>query len=272
MKLEPAVYTLSVFNKFKDRVVHGISQRSGGSSNGCYSSLNLGLHVGDNADAVVKNRTRFSKQMGTDLSRVVCCEQVHGTNIHVVTKKDMGSGAFTLDDTIKDTDGLVTNKKNIPLMLFFADCAPLLIYDPQHNAIGLAHAGWRGTVGNIAANTLQVMHDTYGTEPSDCIAAIGPCIGQCCYEIGDNVAEKFIGLFSSLSVPSSVLSQILLRRADKYHLSLYEANKELLLLQGVKMENIADEHCCTSCNVEKFYSYRAENGKTGRHAALIYLK
>lgn len=272
MKTVRPFYKLSVLSRYENKIIHGISQRGDGVSEGCYQSLNLGLHVGDETARVIENRKRFCGELGIKLSRTVCCEQVHGTNVRIVDEKDMGRGTLTLENVIENTDGLITNKKNIALMLFFADCTPVFIYDPRHDAVGLSHAGWRGTLGNIAAKTLRAMHDAYGTKPSDCIAAIGPCIGGCCYEIGDEVAEKFNDIFTSMHLPSAAFSRILFRDEGKYHLSLYEANSALLLQEGISSENISSEHCCTSCNVDEFYSYRAEKGKTGRHAAVICLK
>lgn len=266
-------YTLALFDKFKDKLTYGISQRDGGVSKGCYRSLNLGLHVGDENESVIENRKRFCGRFGAELSEVVCCEQVHGTNVRAVNYADRGHGAFSLTDTVKGTDGLITDVRNLTLMLFFADCAPLLVYDPEHKAIGLSHAGWRGTVGNIAAKTLQAMHTAYNTQSTDCIAAIGPCIGQCCYTVGREVYEKFKKLFSSAAFSPLDLADCLTKTADdKYQLSLFKANKILLMKQGVQESNIATEHCCTSCNKDRFFSYRAENGKTGRHAVLLYLK
>lgn len=270
--MQKYTYKLSVLDKFADKIKYGFSEKSGGVSEGCYASLNLGLHVGDDKTKVIENRKRFCSFCQTDLRRAVCCEQVHGTNIHKVTKKDAGRGAFSLQDTIKNTDGLITNEKNIPLLLFFADCTPLLLYDAKNNAVALVHAGWRGTVGNIAGAALQAMHDAYGTNAADCVAGIGPHIGKCCYEVGPEVAEKFLSLFSSSIFSAETRDAIITQNSDNYYLSLYEANKALLLRQGVKEKNISAEQCCTSCNSDRFYSYRAEHGKTGRHAALLCLK
>ena len=267
-----SIYTLPLFNDYNTELVHGISTRYGGVSEGCYQSLNLALHVNDNPDRVVENRRLFCSQLGLNSANTVCCEQVHGTNVHTVTQADKGKGAFSLNDTIRDTDGLITNIKNIPLMLFFADCTPLLFYDPVNKAIGLSHAGWRGTAGDIAGKTLQAMQTVYGTDPEDCIAGIGPCIGQCCYEIGDEVAEKFVDFFNNIEYTPNAVSKILCQKHGRYYLSLYEANKILLIEHGVSPQNISPEKQCTSCNSSVFYSYRADKGKTGRHAAIICLK
>ncbi len=267
-----SIYTLPLFNDFNNELIHGISTRYGGVSEGCYRSLNLGLHVNDKPASVIENRKLFCSHLGLILTDTVCCEQVHGTNVHIVTQADKGKGACSLSDTIKDTDGLITNIKDIPLMLFFADCAPLLFYDPVNKAIGLSHAGWRGTAGDIAGKTLQAMQAAYGTDPEDCIAGIGPCIGQCCYEIGDETAEKFIDLFNKIEYTPHAVSRILCQKHGRYYLSLYEANKILLIEHGIAPQNISPEKQCTSCNSSVFYSYRADKGKTGRHAAIICLK
>ncbi|WP_196591147.1 peptidoglycan editing factor PgeF [Pectinatus frisingensis] len=265
----PSVYTIDLLNKYRKNFIHGISTRIGGVSDSYYKSLNLGLHVADVPDKVIENRHIFCSQLNLSLQNTVCCEQIHGTHVHIVTKVDRGKGTLSLNDTIAGTDGLVTDVPNTPLMLFFADCAPLLIYDPVHKAVGLSHAGWRGTVGDIAASTLHTMHRAYKTNPQDCIAGIGPCIGQCCYEIGNEVADKFAALFNDSA--HFTLDHILVKQNDRYHLSLYEANKALLTIHGLLSCNIAAESPCTSCNSSLFYSYRADKEKTGRHAAVICL-
>lgn len=266
------VYTLPLFSQYSSEIIHAVSQRAGGVSQGCYETLNLGLHVGDNPGKTIKNRELFCDRIGVRLADAVCCEQVHGIKVYTVTEKDRGRGAFDLAAVIKGADALVTDSKNIPLLLFFADCAPILLYDTVHRAIGLSHAGWRGTLGDIAGETLQAMKAAYGTAAGDCIAGIGPCIGQCCYEIGTEVAEKFIARFSRLRRTPDAVSRILCQKQGKYRLSLYNANKILLAEHGVALQNITAESPCTSCNSSEFYSYRAAGGKTGRHVAVICLK
>jgi len=267
------VYKIPLFDKYNDKITYGISGRTNGVSQGEYDSLNLGLHVGDNSNDVIKNREIFCSSLGISLANTVCCEQVHKTNVHMVTSADKGKGAYSLTDTIKDVDALITNEKNIPLMLFFADCTPLLIYDPVHEAIGAAHAGWRGTVGDIAGKTLTAMHKSYSTNPADCVAAIGPCIGQCCYEIGNEVSVEFINVFTNIKKTINPVDNILIKKGSNYHLSLYNANKILLIEHGLLPENISpDTPYCTACHNKEFYSYRADKGKTGRHCALLCLK
>ncbi|WP_196594150.1 peptidoglycan editing factor PgeF [Pectinatus sottacetonis] len=266
------IHELPLFTKYNNKLVHGFSLKTGGVSQGCYASLNMGLHVGDTAAKVITNRQLFCNALNINFENVVCCEQIHKDNIYTVTAADKGKGAHELSTAIKNTDGLITNEKNIPLMLFFADCTPILIYDTVNEAIGLAHAGWRGTIADIAGKTLQAMQAQYNTKPEECIAGIGPCIGQCCYEIGDDVRTQFTAVFSQIKKTTNAVDKILTYRNTAY-LSLYDANKILLIEHGILPENISPEkEYCTSCHCTEFYSYRAAAGKTGRHAALLCLK
>lgn len=252
----------------EDKVTHAISTRFGGFSKEPFNGLNLALHVGDNADDVIKNREQFCKGLQLDAKNMTTCQQVHGNNIACITEEYIGAGAFSMDNTILDTDALITNVKNVPLSLFFADCTPILIYDPVQHVIGAAHGGWRGTVSSIAFFTVRKMQKEFGTKAYDCLASIGPSIGACCYEIGDEVAAQFEEVFRDCS------SLILKRNAktNKYHLDLWTANALMLQRAGLYPENIDVANVCTCCNSDIFFSYRADKGKTGRITATIALK
>lgn len=166
------------------------SCRLHGESNLVPGTLNLALHVGDDAELVLQNRRLFAQALGLDASKFTTCEQVHGSNVAVVDEALVGAGATTLADTIKDTDALVTNLANVPLLLFFADCVPLLFADERQGVCAVAHAGWRGTVAQIGRKTVEDMQQSFGSRPEDIVAAIGPSIGQCCYEVDDFVRGK----------------------------------------------------------------------------------
>lgn len=245
---------------------HGISTRHGGRSRGCYSSLNLGLHVGDREDDVIENRRIFCKALGVDPENTATCQQVHGSKVARIRREDIGAGFRDFGKAIEDTDALITNIPGVPLMLFFADCTPILIADSVHKAVGLAHGGWKGTLAAIAAKTVEAMSREFGSRPKDMTAAIGPSIGPCCYQVGREVADRFREAF-----PDFADNILCIKGADIY-LDLQKTNTLLLEKAGLRAENIENAGVCTCCNSSQFFSYRAEHGKTGRIAAVISVK
>lgn len=251
---------------FDAGIRHGISTRLGGTSKPPFEKLNLGLHTGDDSNKVVENRKRFAAAVGVDFNKVVTAEQVHGNHIAVVIHAHAGSGAVIYEQALSGVDALVTNCKGLPLMLFFADCVPVLIADPVHQAVGISHAGWKGTVAQIAAKTVAQMTTSFQTVPEDCLAAIGPSIGSCCYEVD----ERVITLLKTAGDywPDLVKEQ---QENNRWMLNLWEANRRQLLVAGLKAGNIYTSQVCTSCNAELFFSHRAEQGFTGRIGAVIEL-
>lgn len=224
--------------------------------------LNLALHVGDEAGLVLKNRRAYAAALGLDAGKFTCCEQVHGSNVAVVDEALAGKGAEAYSDAVKNTDALVTNIPQLPLMLFFADCVPLIFADSVSGCIGIAHAGWRGTVANIAASTVTKMQEAFGAKPENILAGIGPSIGQCCYEVDDKVFEagkKYAGCFTA-------------KENGRYMADLQAWNRFALLDAGLLPQNIYNAGVCTQCSKELFFSYRAENGKTGRMGVTIWKK
>lgn len=245
-------------------IKHGISTRLGGVSNHPFATLNLGLHTGDSAADVVCNRERFCQAVGVDFEKVVTAEQVHGDQISVVGLAEAGRGARIYEQALPGTDGLVTNCKGLPLMLFFADCVPVLIVDPVRGVVGISHAGWKGTTAQIASKTVITMQEHFGTIPADCLAAIGPSIGPCCYEVDEVVINKLKARFPQWQ-------QFVTPRNDKWMLNLWEANRQQLLESGVQAENVSISNICTACNTGVFFSHREEKGHTGRIGAIITL-
>lgn len=227
-------------------------------------TLNLALHVGDEPQRVLNSRRLFAAVVGVDAQRFTTCEQVHGSNVAVVSSELVGAGAQALADTIKDTDALVTDLSDVPLLLFYADCVPVLLADSRTGAIGLAHAGWRGTVAQIAVKTLQAMQAAFGSRPQDILAAVGPSIGACCYEVDDFVRDKAAG-YEEFFAPVS-------GKDGKYMLNLWAYNCRLLRQAGVTAGQIAVAGVCTAHNHELFCSYRAEAGKTGRMGVCLCRK
>lgn len=240
-------------------VRHGFSARSGGVSCGEYGSLNLALHVGDDAVHVAENRRRFAGGLQLDSASLVTVNQVHGERILLVDEAARGRGAFSQADVLGDADGLVTDAPNLPLAMFFADCVPLLFVDPKKRALGVAHAGWRGTAAQIGRRMLETMQHAYGSRPSDCWLAIGPSIHPCCYCVGEEVAAQFPAACSSRSGDGSV------------RLDLQAANRLQALAAGLPPQQVLDSGVCTCCNRETFFSYRADGGRTGRLALVAAL-
>ncbi|MBQ5348576.1 MAG: peptidoglycan editing factor PgeF [Phascolarctobacterium sp.] len=234
--------------------VNACSCRKNGESDIVAGTLNLALHVGDDVEKVLRNRKIFAEAIGVDASRFTTCQQVHGSKVVRVTEELIGSGAKDFVNTIADTDALITDIPDVPLLLFYADCVPVLLADVETGAIGLAHAGWRGTVANIGAKTLAAMVEAFGTKPENVLAAIGPSIGACCYEVDDFVRDQASGYEEFFAA----------KGGGKYQLDLWGMNVKQLVEAGVPQDNISVAGVCTNDNVDLFCSYRAEQGKTGR--------
>ena len=200
---------------------HGISTRIGGFSKAPYASLNLGFKTNDEADIVRMNRRLFCEAVGVDIKRLVTAQQVHGERIHRVTGEDAGKGAENHDIAIADTDALITDVPGMSLMLFFADCVPVLIFDPVRRAIGVSHAGWKGTVSKIAQKTVLAMKDNFGCLPQDCLVAIGPSIGPCCYEVDETVINALQQNFPNWE-------DLVIPRNDRWLLDLWQTNRAQL--------------------------------------------
>lgn len=249
-----------------DGVDMAFSTRMGGVSRGVYASLNLGLHVGDDPALVLENRARIMAVFGRSLGEAVCCEQVHGYKVARVGSADRGRGALDLESAIPGCDALVTDEPGVYLMSFYADCFPVYFYDPQHRAIGLAHCGWKGTMGRIAAHTLNAMQEAYGTVTAQVEVFIGPGIGPSCFIIQPDLKDK-------VEVELSELHDIITEAENgTITWDLPETNRQILLQAGVRAEHIKVCSICTACNTDRFYSYRREVGLTGRMAALLGLK
>ena len=265
---QPAIWQ-GRFSLFPDHLVrHAISTRFGGISEAPYDTMNLALHTGDEEGRVRENRRIFCKSMGICADRIVTPEQVHGDRVRQVTEKDAGRGSASYADALKGTDALITDVPGLPLLLCFADCTPLLFFDPVHRAAGIAHGGWRGTVQRIGQKTVAAMGEAFGTQPKDVLVGIGPSIGPCCYEVGPEVSEQFRREF-----PNHEAALFPLRASQEtqkhLHLDLWAANRVQFLDCGVLPEHIDCASVCTCCNAGMFFSYRASGGRTGRIGAVI---
>ena len=259
------------FSSFpEDLVIHSISTRLGGISNPPFDGLNLALHVGDESKDVLFNRKNFLLSLGYSLKDLVTPNQVHGEKIFRVEEVNRGAGSENYSDAIAETDALITNIPDLPLMLCFADCVPILFVDTENFAVGIAHGGWKGTMKKIAAKTFQSMSREFGTREKNCLVGIAPSIGPCCYEVGEEVRQAAEENFPSQS------EKILSERDGKIFLDLWEANKIQLLEAGLPEENIDVAKECTCCKSGWYFSYRhaRQHGQkeTGRIAALIALR
>jgi len=240
--------------------------RWGGVSSGRFANLNLGLHVGDRRENVVENRRRVGEALGIDYESLVVGRQVHGAQVAVVGPDECGKGALRDADTLEGVDGLVTAYPNIPLAVVVADCLPIFAYDPVHKVVGIAHAGWRGTLSKIAKALIRTMWDRFSTSPWDVLVALGPCVGVCCYNVGEDVANRFAAGFASTAPWLSAHVN------GGWALDLREANICQLVSIGVRRENIFSAEHCTACNTDIFFSHRGEGAPTGRMTGIIMLR
>lgn len=239
------------------------STRVGGVSQIPYDTLNLGLHVGDDSKAVLENRQRWLDQWGVSCSESVVGEQVHGANVLWVNKENGGQGVRELGTAIPAVDGFVT-QSDLGLMEFFADCVPLFFYHPELKAVGIAHAGWKGTAQKIGQKMLECFEEK-GGRPETTWAAIGPSIGPCCYLVDEPVAEQFRVRFTETPFLHS-------QGDGQYLLDLWEANRVLLMEKGVRSENIEVASICTADNPDWFFSHRRDGVRTGRMAGWIRMR
>ena len=242
---------------------NGFSTRLGGVSEGVLSTMNLGFGRNDLPENVVKNHEIIANAIGFNPENIVASKQTHTTNVKIVSKKDCGKGIYRERD-YDDVDGMITNEKGIVLATYFADCVPLYMVDTKNKAIGLSHSGWRGTVGKIGKVTLDLMKETYGTNPKDVIACIGPSICRDCYEVSEDVATEFEAAFKGRE------KDILINKGNgKYQLDLWECTYIIFEECGVYEENIHMPDICTCHNMEMMFSHRATQGRRGNLAAFL---
>lgn len=267
------VFEIEPWKSF-DGLSAGFTGRGGGVSQGFHASLNCALHVNDDPACVAENRARVAEAAGFRFEDWTSGEQVHLAEIAIVTEKDRGRGRMDRESAFPDTDGLLTNVPGIMLTSFYADCTPLYFFDPVHRVVGLAHAGWKGTVAEIAKSMTQRMTEHYGSRSEDIVAAIGPCIGERRYEVDGTVLEQVNALLqkdsgngsSSLADFSEDLG------GGKALLNLKELNRHIMIRSGIRPENVTRTDWCTSSRTDLFFSHRQENGRTGRMASWIGLK
>ena len=247
------------FKHFKDypHLMHVVSTKS---STLPYS-FSLALHTGEDEESIIQNRKNLANQLYTNAElHFIVANQTHSDNIQHI-REEKTKGWKNISDAIESCDAFITNLPNVVLSILTADCVPILLYDKKNHAIAAIHAGWKGTKSEITKKTVQRMEDTFGSNPNDIIAGIAPSIGKCCYEVGEDVAKHFF------HIPQSY-TQI----NTKYMLALPDINKKQLLKAGLQEQNIEMSNICTSCDTNRFFSYRKEKGCSGRFMSMIALK
>ena len=247
-----------------DGIRHGFSTRKGGVSVGALESLNLRGYIhGDRKENVEENYRRFCAALGVDVQKVVLTQQEHTDHIRLVTAEDAGKGLWRERD-YREIDGLITNVPGMVLTVFGADCSTILLHDPVQHAVGACHAGWRGTANGIAAKTVAAMAAHFGTNPADVRAALGPSIGQCCFETDGDVPEAMRLAFGSEA------EAYMEHRGNKWHVDLKGLNAVHLRRAGVKTVDVCS--VCTMCHPELYWSHRRMGGQRGVQAAMIALE
>ncbi len=248
-------------------VRHLFSTRLGGASEGIYSTMNLSYTRGDQKEAVDDNFRRIAEVLGCSVGDIVCSDQTHTVNLRVVGKQDGGKGILVPRD-YTDIDGLLTDEPGVVLATFYADCVPLYFVDTRKKAVALAHSGWRGTVGRMGMCVVDKMRETYGTDPSDIVAAVGPSICQACYEVSEDVADAFAAEFYKSGQTDEILES---KGGGKYRLDLWRANEIVLQEAGIPAGQIQVTDLCTCHNSEYLFSHRASQGKRGNLGAFLGL-
>ncbi len=242
--------TVSSFQQFPE-LIAAESTRNGGVSQAPYASLNLGLSTDDEEKAVWENRNRFFHALGIVPGQIASAYQVHGYDVKQVESPGRWEGF----------DALITNRKGIYLTVTVADCTPILIYDPVKQSVAAIHAGWRGTALRIVHHTLSRMNEAFGANPADCWAYIGTCIDECSYEVDADVADHFQSPYKRWD-----------EERGKFFIDLKKANQAQLLAQGLHPDHVEISPYSTVLNNDQFFSYRKEQGQTGRMLNLIGLK
>ena len=242
--------------------LHAFTTRAGGVSSGPFASLNLSESCGDDLGNVQRNYDILFTALGISTESLVVTHQIHGTEIRVVSRDDLHRIGSPVP---YDADGLITNLTGVTLMIFTADCTPILLHDPNTGCIGAVHAGWRGTAAGIAMIAVQKMVEEFGSSPGDICAAIGPCISKCCFETDIDVPDA---LHAALGIDAEGTIE---KHGSKYYVDLKKANRQFLLQAGLDQSNISISDECTMCLSDVYWSHRKTGGIRGTQASLITL-
>lgn len=252
-------------------VVHAVFTRKGGESAQPFASLNLSISVGDDPAVVRRNQGRVAQVMGLPL---VSARPVHGARV-IEVRSDWAASAEALQERVRllEADAMMTDAPGIALFWAYADCVPVVLYDPRHHAVALVHAGWRGSAGAIAARAVMAMSERFGTCPVDLLAGIAPSIHTCCYEVSDEVVARF--RTDPLAWETARFEERIENGQDglreRLYLDLWETNRRQLIAAGLDPTRIEVAGICTGCRTDLFYSHRVERGGTGRFGVAIGL-
>lgn len=247
-KSENSILQSTLWKQF-DGIVHAFSTRQGGL--GPDVSFSLGGSLENNSDYIKKNTHLFCKRLGIDITTLFTMNQVHGKRVIIVRNSE--------DITDFNADAAITQRKNLALTIKTADCVPILIHDPVKHVIGAIHAGWRSASQGIVSETFTRMEKHFKSNPADCQVLIGPSIGPCCYEVGEDILDLF---------PPSVWNR---EKSGRYRLNLWKFTRIQLTQSGVRNANILNPELCTIHRNDLFFSYRAEGSRAGRMMALILM-
>ncbi len=236
-------------------LVHSFLGRTGGVSSGHLASLNMGRREEDRAESLFENKRRVGAAFGIDVEKIFTVSQVHSDRIVIIDDPDITPEEIKT----QEADGIITDIKGLAISILTADCVPVLLFDRKKEIGAAVHAGWKGTASKISARAIEIMMERFESQSQDIAAAIGPAIGPCCYEVGEEVVSAF-----------GHQSGVAFQHGNKWHVDLPKAN--LLQLQDAGVTDIDLADICTSCRTDLFFSHRKEMGKTGRQLSFISLK
>lgn len=239
-------------------VVHGFSVRTGGVSLGPFDSLNVSVAVGDAAEAVKENTGRLARAAGVK-GDFATAKQVHGDRVVAADGREIFAATERQDE---GADAVLALEAGLTAAVRVADCVPILLHDEASGASAAVHSGWRGTRLSIAGRGVRALQHAAGADPQRVLAAIGPCIGRCCYEVSQELAAMFRALFGPQAADDPA-------KTDKPHLDLRSCVEAALKASGVPADHIEQVAGCTSCDIGAFFSHRRDKGRTGRHLAFI---
>lgn len=243
-----------------------------------FTTRELPLKSGERDDLieeVEQNKKLVCEELNISDENLIIPQQTHSSNVQIVNCKQetvngIHSPLTSHFSPFENTDALITNQREVALVLNFADCVPIIFYDPIKKVVASAHAGWRGTVAKIGVKTVESMVENFSCNPEDIIALIGPSIGKCCFEVKENVLQELKASLPLTPTLCSIGRGSIEDTFDDSHVDLKLINKFQLLASGIKKIDVCEY--CTSCSNELFFSYRKEKGNTARHSAVIMIK
>ncbi|MGP4078127.1 peptidoglycan editing factor PgeF [Halobacillus sp. K22] len=246
-----------------EKIIAGLTTRQGGHSERPFNTLNMGLHVQDESDTVLRNREELAQETGFPLKNWIIGEQIHDIRVKVIENGEKGKGVFSHESAVAGVDGLITNHTDVLLGAFYADCVPLFLYAPVSGWIGIAHAGWKGTVRNMVSQMIGKL-TAQGCSLDEIELVIGPCISEKNYEVDQRVYDQ---------VPVEFRGEAAVYvSSGKYKLDLKKLNEAMALQSGLNKENVLVSRLCTYEEENLFYSHRRDQGRTGRMLGFIGLK